>query len=106
MPTALSFSGRIEAGMASNLFEGEPDEDAPRSDPLVGLVAACRRREPRAQNELVAPIQAKCEHGHCAEPDVTWPPIQKLMQVEPPRVRRAQGWLPYGPSARGSPFTG
>lgn len=52
---ALSFMGRIGEGMASNVFEGEPD--APRSDPLSDLVAHCRHREPRAQSELVMRTQ-------------------------------------------------
>jgi RNA polymerase sigma-70 factor, ECF subfamily len=54
---AFSFLGRIEEGMASNVFEGKPDEDAPRPDPLSDLVARCRRREPRAQSELVVRTQ-------------------------------------------------
>ena len=41
--------------MASNVFEGELD--APRPDPLSDLVAGCRRREPRAQSELVVRTQ-------------------------------------------------
>ena len=52
---AISFLGRIREGMASNVFEEEPD--APRSDPLSDLVALCRQREPRAQSELVMRTQ-------------------------------------------------
>ena len=43
--------------MASNVFEGEPGEDATRSDPLSDLVARCGQCEPRAQSELVVRTQ-------------------------------------------------
>lgn len=54
---AISLLGRIEDGMASNVVEEEQGEDAPRSDPLGELVMRCRRREQRAQSELVAQTQ-------------------------------------------------
>jgi RNA polymerase sigma-70 factor (ECF subfamily) len=59
---AVALLGRIEDGMASNVVEEELGEDAPRSDPLGELVMRCRRREQRAQSELVARTQDRVYH--------------------------------------------
>jgi len=54
---ALSVLGRFDSGMASNVIEGTSNEDSSRSDLPSDLVARCRRREPRAQSELVVRTQ-------------------------------------------------
>ena len=54
---AHSFLGRIEHEMASNRFTGQLGEVARPADPLTHVVAGCRRREPRAQRELVVRTQ-------------------------------------------------
>ena len=53
----LSFFGRSEEEMASNRVTGRAGEDAPPADPLAHVVVGCRRREPRAQRELVLRTQ-------------------------------------------------
>jgi len=54
---ALSFLGRIEEEMASNTAAGITD--ALPADPLAEVVGGCRRREPRAQRELVLRTQER-----------------------------------------------
>ena len=54
---ALSFLGRIEDEMASNRVTGRASEVTPPADPLAHVVEGCRRREARAQRELVVRTQ-------------------------------------------------
>jgi len=54
---AVSFLGRFEEEMASNIAAGATGADSPSADPLAQVVAGCRRNEPRAQRELVLRTQ-------------------------------------------------
>lgn len=54
---SLAFLGRIEEEIASNRVVSSAGKDAPPSDPLADVVAGCRRREQRAQRELVVRTQ-------------------------------------------------